>query len=115
MSVSRGLITTETRSLRALRPSDPQDAAARAYITLVDAPAGHYAWRERRDWASRLGRGDSDQFGRRLFSDAGRSDARFIARVSRRALRGLLPANKIQWGHVRQSLIRVHRELAGVA
>ncbi len=113
MSVSRGLLATETRSLRMLSPGDPEDVAGRIFSRLSSAPPGDYAWRERAQWAARLYRGDGDERGRRLFTEAGKSDARYIARVSRRALRGRVPSNKIEWGHLRESVRRILRELGG--
>ena len=112
MNVSRGLLATESRSLRALAPGDPDEVAARIYSRLAESPAGDYAWRERTQWAARLYRGDGDWHGRRLFSDAGRMDARYVARVSRRALRGELPPGKVEWGHLRESIRRILVELA---
>lgn len=112
--VSRGLLVTESRSLRALAPGDPDETALRVLDRLRQAPAGDYAWRERAQWAARLYRGDGDERGRRLFSDAGRSDARYVARVSRRALRGRPPESKVEWGHLRESLRRILTELGGV-
>ena len=114
MNVSRGLLATEARSLRALTPGDPGEIADRVYARLTEAPAGDYAWRERAQWAARLYRGDGDERGRRLFSDAGRMDARYVARISRRALRGDLPYGKIAWGHLRESIRRILSELGGV-
>ncbi len=111
MSVSRGLLLTESRSLLQLRPSKPEDAASKAFSRLQSAPAGDYAWKSRRDWASRLCKGRSDEFGRRLYSDAAKLDARYVAKVSRRALKGVLPTTNYQWGHLRNSLLRIHLEL----
>ena len=115
MNVSRGLLGVETRSVRAFAPGDPDEVAARVFSRLADSPAGDYAWRERAQWAARLYRGDGDERGRRLFSDAGRMDARYVARVSRHALRGGLPASKVEWGHLRESLRRILCELGGAA
>ena len=113
MMVSRGLLATEARSLRALAPGDPDETTSRVFSRLRDAPVRDFAWKERAGWAARLYRGDGDERGRRLFSDAGRMDARYVARVSRRALKGLLPETKVEWGHLRESLRRIFLELGG--
>lgn len=111
VNVSRGLLATERRSLRALAPRDPEIVAGLAFDRLSTEPAGGYAWKERVQWASRLARGDGDEFGRRLLTDAGKADARYIARVSRRALHGRTPEGKIELGHLRSSLRRIMVEL----
>ena len=110
--VSRGLLGTQARGAAMFVAADPEDAADRAFDRLADAPAGDYAWRECAQWASRLYRGDGDERGRRLFTEAGRTDARYVARVSRRALRGDIPDTKLRWGLLRESLRRILRELA---
>ncbi len=112
MRVSRGLFATEARARHALAPGDPDEITARVLSRLRDAPVRDFAWRERAEWAARLYRGDGDERGRRLFTDAGRSDARYVARVSRRALHGALPAGKTEWGHLREALRRILVELA---
>ena len=115
MMVSRSLLRVEEQARRAFAPGDPEGAAARAFDRLRDSPAGGYVWRERADWAARLYRGDGDERGRRLFSDARRMDARYVARVSRRAMHGQLPESKVEWGHLRESMRRILTELRGAA
>jgi hypothetical protein len=115
VNVARGVLATESRGLRALAPGDPDEVAARVLSRLATSPAGDYAWRERSQWAARLYRGDGDERGRRLYSEAGRMDARYVARVSRRALRGELPSSKVAWGNLRESIRRILRELGGAA
>ncbi len=114
--VARGLIATETRGLARLRPADYEDAAARGFARVRDEPVGGYAWRDRRDWAARLARRDPDGYGRRVLTDAGLSDCRYVARVSFRAYRrGLLPASPAEWGHLRESIRRIYEDLASSA
>jgi hypothetical protein len=113
VTVSRGLLATEAHSARALSPGEPCEVAARVYSRLCDAPAYDYAWKERAEWAARLYRGAGDERGRRLYSEAGRTDARYVARVARRALRGQLPGSKAEWGHLRESIRRIFSELGG--
>jgi hypothetical protein len=48
-----------------------------------------YALKERRDLMRRLVRGDGDPRGRRLFSDAARTDAKFLVRFINQRLRFL--------------------------
>lgn len=118
MSVSRGLLTTETRSLRALLPSDDVERVVTSAVErLMSAGPGDYAWRERRDWARRLQKGMPDEFGRRIFSDEGRRDARLVARAARRAyLKGRLPGSNAAWAVLRNRIRRLHSELRrGVA
>jgi hypothetical protein len=114
VNVSRGLLSTEARGLSQLGPADPDERTVRVIGRLRDAPAGDFSWKERAQWAARLSRGDGDERGRRLFSEAGRMDARYVARISRRALRGELPDGK-QWGNLRESLRRIFIELGGAA
>jgi hypothetical protein len=115
-TVSRGLLMTEARGLsRAVGGKMSAElVAAKAFAKLhADVPGG-YSWRETWDWARRLGRGDSDFRGRRVYSDAGRSDCRYVARIAHRAYSSLtLPDSPRAWGNLRESIARIYAELAG--
>ncbi len=110
MKVSRGLLATERRVV--FGRTDPDAATDAAFARLLSEPAGGYAWKEKAQWARRLAHGKSDFYGHRIFSDAGRTDCRYIARVARRAWKkGSLPDSKRAWGNLRESLRRVFAEL----
>lgn len=116
VAVSRGLIHTEASGMaRAVGGRmAPEDVAGKAFGRLLTEVPGGYAWRELRDWARLLARGGADFRGRRIFSDAGRSDCRYLARVAHRAYHARnLPEGLKAWGHLRESIKRTHLELAG--
>lgn len=109
--VSRGLLATESRVI--FGRVDAASAAEVAFERLSGELPRGYAWKERTQWARRLARGDSDSYGRRVFSDAGRSDCRYVAKVCRRAWKkGSLPEGRA-WGNLRASLLRIFEELRG--
>jgi hypothetical protein len=109
--VSRGLLATESRVI--FGRVDATNAAEVAFERLSSEPPRGYAWKERAQWARRLARGDADFYGRRVFSDAGRSDCRYVAKVCRRAWnKGNLPEGRA-WGNLRASLLRTFEELCG--
>lgn len=123
--VSRGLLSTEAGLSRVIIAPKPAPAAVadRVIALLQREPIGGFHWRERAQWAQRLAKGDPDERGRRLLTDAGKSDARYVAHVSTLAWRGgtdkdgkpwglALPAEG-QWGRVRAAIERIYRELNG--
>ncbi len=111
--VSRGLLATQARVT--FGRTDPDAATETAFGRLRASPPAGYAWKERAQWARRLARGDSDFYGRRILTDAGRSDCRYVAKVCRRACKKRkLPEGKQAWGHLRESLRRIFIELSGV-
>ena len=114
--VTRGLLRTEAGLARLVQaPTAPDEVATRAYGRLAKEVPGGYAWRELRDWARLLARGGADFRGRRVFTDAGRADCRYLARVAHRAYHSCKLPVGTQWGHLRESLRRTHLELAGGA
>ena len=112
---SRGLIGVEVALSRTVvAPTrSPRDIADRAVSLLQHEPIGGFHWREREQWGRRLARGDPDDKGRRIFSDACRRDARFVARSAWRAAHGRLPSTAIQWGQIRAAIERIYAELHG--
>ncbi|HEY1198436.1 MAG TPA: hypothetical protein VGG32_06895 [Thermoplasmata archaeon] len=109
--ISRGLLATAARPILPTG-MDPEELAERRITTLATDPPKGYHWRETYEWAARLYRGDGDDRGRRIFSDAGRSDARYVSRVAHRAALGRgLPSTPREWGHLRKSIERLHAEL----
>ncbi|MFZ0700067.1 MAG: hypothetical protein WAN74_07780 [Thermoplasmata archaeon] len=123
--ISRGLIATEDRLSKMIvtsRPA-PQAVADRVIALLQREPVGGFHWRERAEWSRRLARGDPDERGRRLLTDAGRMDARYVARVSTIAQRrthtsegeprGLSLPSPAQWSLLRAAIGRIYEELGG--
>ncbi len=130
--VSRGLIVTEDRLSKMVVTSKPapQAVADRVISLLQREPVSGFHWKERAQWALRLARGDPAERGRRLLTDAGRSDARYVAHVATVAWRGgretdgwgnpkhggtwgrTLPTSS-QWSHLRASIARIYVELNG--
>ena len=123
--VSRGLIATEDRFSKMVVTSrpPPQAIADRVIALLQREPVGGFHWKERAQWAQRLARGDSDERGRRLLTDAGRSDARYIAHLATLAWRGGITKEGERWGHLvplgrqwsllRVAIERIYDELYG--
>jgi hypothetical protein len=108
--ISRGLLATDSKPL--VRKLDPEELAERRIIRLQSDPLKGYSWKETWQWAARLARGDGDERGRRLFSDAGFTDARYVQRIAHRAALGIgLPETKVDWGHLRNAIERIHEEL----
>jgi hypothetical protein len=109
--VSRGILATQGRVI--FGRTDAAHVTETAFARLRQEPPGGYAWKEKVHWARRLARGDSDFYGRRVLSDAGRSDCRYVAKVCRRAWKkDVLPEGRT-WGNLRESLRRIFTELAG--
>lgn len=111
MKVSRGLLKTGNRS--PLGRSKDADLLTSNRLTILRTdPLKGYHWRETYQWASRLVRGEPDLHGRRLFSDASRSNARYVARVAHRASLGHeLPPTPRKWSLFEASMTRVYEEL----
>lgn len=110
-SVSRGILATQGRVI--FGRTDPGHLTEVAFGRLRQEPRGGYAWKEKAQWTRRLARGDSDFYGRRILSDAGRSDCRYVAKVCRRAWKKeILPEGRA-WGNLRASLLRIFEELRG--
>lgn len=109
-SVSRGLLRTEARVV--FGGVDPEALTETAILRLQAEPVGGFAWKEKAQWARRLAHGNSDFYGRRIFSDAGKSDCRYVARVARRAWKkGSPPKSRREWGNLRAGLGRIFTEL----
>ncbi len=113
MRVSRGLLATEGRVT--FGRTDHDALTESAIKRLREEPAEGYAWKEKAQWARRLAKGESDFYGHRGFSDAGRSDCRYVAKVARRAWKkGHLPETPREWGNLRESIRRIFAELGGI-
>lgn len=115
--VSRGLIGVTNRFDTVMRPSSTDDVTERVMGRLIaDRPHGSM-WKERMQWAQNLARGGAEFYGRRVLTDAGRSDCRYVARIARAAYhKGELPRDKSAWGRLRESIRRIYQDLnAGIA
>lgn len=132
--VRRGLLATEAGLARVpvTVALTGRQIADRAIARLRAEPTGGYRWKEKAEWGRRLAQGKPDDRGRRLWTDAGRADARYVARLATRAYRGgpetdgwgnplpapawgmVLPSDA-QFAHLRGSLARIYDELNGRA
>lgn len=110
MKVARGVLATERNAVRRLQPSDPSDVAQRALEIVCADPPSRYDLKDRRDLMRRLIRGESDFYGRRLFTDASISDAKYVVRFINARLRGAAITER-QKSLVRGSLLRVYQAL----
>lgn len=70
------------------------------------------ATRQAGDHFRDLARGDPDHLGRRLYTDAGKSNAKYVARVAWRAYHAKeVPGTARQWGLLEASIRRTFEEL----
>ena len=105
-------VTRELRANPGIRALPSEDRTANRMKALRAAPAGGYAWKEARDHFRDLARGDPDHLGRRLYTDAGKSNARYVARVAWRAYHAKeVPVTPRQWGLLEAAIRRTFEEL----
>ena len=105
-------VTRELRATPGIRAFPSEDRTASRMKALRAAPPGGYQWKEARDHFRDLARGDPDHLGRRLYTDAGKSNARYVARVAWRAYHAKeVPTTARQWGLLEAAIRRSFEEL----
>ena len=121
--VSRGLLSTEAGLSRAIVTSKlaPAAVADKAISLLQREPVGGFHWRAKCEWAAGLASGGPDDRGRRLFTEAGRTDARYVAHLARLAFRGGRetdgwgrPTPGAAWGRTLPTPAQFHRLRAAI-
>lgn len=110
MAVTRGLLATQVRGAPGMRAVPWRDRVERRMADLRHPGLQGTAWRELADQFSELAGGGPDHLGRRVYTDAGRMDCRYVARMARRGARRE-ELTEVQWAHLRASLGRVYCEL----
>ena len=113
-TVSRGLLAVSERSAPGIHAAPWDERLERRMAELRHPGLRDHAWRELRELCLTLGHGGSDHLGRRVFSDAGKSDCRYVARIAFGARRGSELSDR-QWSLLRASLRRIFQELEGGA
>jgi hypothetical protein len=108
--VARGLLRVENGPI--LTSKLGADEIAEKRIALLRAePSRGYHWRETYDWAKRLASGKGDERGRRILTDAGFANAKYVAKVAHRAALGHELPTEQQFLYLRGSIERLHEEL----
>jgi hypothetical protein len=104
-------VTRERRATPGIRALPFKERTANRVTQLRAAPPGTYAWREAKVQFSALAAGDADHLGRRILTDAGRANARYVARTAYRVYHARKALTERQWGLLEAAIGRTFEEL----
>jgi hypothetical protein len=107
--VSRGAFGVERAGAARLKPMAAEEVALN-FAKVVNQTVDTYQLKERRALMKHLVHGEADIHGRRLYTDAARSDARLLIRLINARLRGVT-LTLLQESHVIASSRRVFEAL----
>lgn len=104
-------VTRELRATPGIRALPAEERTANRVRQLRAAPPGTYAWREAKTTFLDLAQGNADHLGRRLFTDAGKANARNVSRTAYRVYHAKKALTERQWGLLEAAIQRTFEEL----